>query len=122
MLTVHHLQRGQSERVVWLCEELGIQYELKLHQRNKKTYLAPEELAKLHPTSAAPVIEDNGKILAESGAIFEYILNIYGDGKLVVRPNEPNYMDYLYWLHFANGYFQPALSRYMLASRLGVDL
>jgi glutathione S-transferase len=67
------------------------------------------------------VIEDNGKILAETGAIVEYILAKYGNGKLVVTPDKPNYMDYLYWLHFANGYFQPALGRYMLAVRLGAD-
>jgi glutathione S-transferase len=74
-----------------------------------------------HPTGAAPVIEDNGIVLAESGAIAEYILNKYGNGKLVVTPNEPTYADYLYWLHFANGYFQPALTHYMLAQRLGQD-
>jgi glutathione S-transferase len=74
-----------------------------------------------HPTGAAPIIEDDGILLAESGAITEYILNKYGKGKLVVTPSEPNYADYLYWLHFANGYFQPALSRYMMAQRMGQD-
>ncbi|KIW03448.1 uncharacterized protein PV09_05218 [Verruconis gallopava] len=121
MLTVHHLQRGQSERIVWLCEELGIPYELKTYKRNPKTYRSPDELAKLHPTGAAPVIQDGDVLLAETGAITEYILNKYGEGKLVVGPDEPNYADYLYWLHFANGYFQPALSKYMTAERAGED-
>jgi glutathione S-transferase len=92
---------------------------LKTYQRNPKTYLSPPELAKLHPTGAAPIIEDDGGVLlAETGAIVEYILVKHGKGKLVVGPDAKNYTDYLYWLHFANGYFQPALSRF---SEFAVD-
>ncbi|KAH1296608.1 hypothetical protein KXX11_007787 [Aspergillus fumigatus] len=117
MLIVHHLQRSQSERIVWLCEELGIPYELRTYQRDAKTLLAPPELQQLHPTQAAPVIQDGTTTLAESGAIVEYILTKYGKGKLTVPPTADNYADYLYFLHFANGYFQPALVGYSTVLR-----
>lgn len=117
-LTVHHLQRGQSERIVWLCEELGLDYELKTYKRDPKTFRSPPELANLHPTGAAPIIQDSDDdggrkiLLAETGAIVEYILVKYGKGRLVVGPDDEGYAEYLYWLHFANGYFQPALARF----------
>ncbi|PKX89845.1 putative alpha-1,6-mannosyltransferase subunit [Aspergillus novofumigatus IBT 16806] len=115
MLTVHHLQRSQSERIVWLCEELSIPYELKTYQRDAKTLLAPPELQQL------PVIQDGSTTLAESGAIAEYILTKYGNGKLVIPPTADNYADYLYFLHFANGYFQPALVGYSTVLRSGIS-
>ncbi|GAQ11651.1 glutathione S-transferase 3 [Aspergillus lentulus] len=121
MLTVHHLQRSQSERIVWLCEELGIPYELKTYQRDAKTFLAPPELQQLHPTKAAPVIQDGTTTLAESGAIVEYILTKYGNGKLAIPHTADNYADYLYFLHFANGYFQPALVGYSTVLRSGIS-
>ena len=111
VLTVHHLGRSQSERIVWLCEELGLDYELKVY--NRSPMLAPPELKKLHPSQGAPVITDGDVTLAESGAITEYILVKYGKGKLAVGPEEKNYADYLYWLHFANGTLQNAVSRNM---------
>lgn len=111
VLTVHHLGRSQSERIVWLCEELGLDYELKVYKRSP--VLAPPELKKLHPSQSAPVITDGDVTLAESGAIMEYILVKYGKGKLVVGPEEKNYADYLYWLHFANGTLQSSASRVM---------
>ena len=111
VLTVHHLARSQSERIVWLCEELGIDYELKVY--NRCPILAPPELKRLHPSESAPVITDGDVTLAESGAIAEYILVKYGKGKLVVGPGDKNYVDYLYWLHFATGTLQPSLSRNM---------
>ncbi|KAK5113996.1 hypothetical protein LTR62_003119 [Meristemomyces frigidus] len=109
VLTVHHLQVSQSERIVWLCEELAIPYELKLYKRSP--LLSPPAYLALHPMGAAPVITDGDITLAESNAITEYILNIYGDGKLVVQPGEKGYAEYLYWLHFANGTLQPAFGR-----------
>ena len=111
VLTVHHLSRSQSERIVWLCEELGIDYELKVYDRCP--ILAPPELKRLHPSESAPVITDGDVTLAESGAIAEYILVKYGKGKLVVGPDDKNYVDYLFWLHFAMGTLQPSLSRTM---------
>ena len=111
VLTVHHLGRSQSERIVWLCEELGLDYELRVYDRSP--LLAPPELKKLHPLETAPVITDGDVTLGESGAIMEYILVKYGKGRLVVGPAEDNYADYLYWLHFANGTLQLSVSRNM---------
>lgn len=95
-LTVHHLQVSQSERIVWLCEALGIDYDLKLYQRHP--YLSPPEYLALHPLGAAPVItDDGGVLLAESEACVEYIIHVHGGGRLTVKPGEKNYADSLYW-------------------------
>ncbi len=118
MLTIHHLGRSQSERVVWLCEELGLDYELILYRRDPVTVLAPPELKALHPLGSAPLMTDGGPALAESGAIVEYILAKYGAGKLVVGPDEPEFADYLHWFHFANGTLQLAMSRCFYLRRL----
>src|SRR6185437_396722 len=118
MLTIHHLGRSQSERVIWLCEELGLDYKLQRYQRDAHTLLAPPELKALHPLGAAPLIEDDGVWLAESGAIVEYVLGKYGHGRLAFGPQAPEYAAYLYWLHFANGTLQPAMGRNMIVSRL----
>ena len=80
MLTVHHLGKSQSERIVWLCEELAIPYELKHYVRDAVTILAPPELKALHPLGTAPVITDGDVVLAESGAVVDYILAKYGSG------------------------------------------
>ena len=84
MLTVHHLGKSQSERIVWLCEELGIPYELKRYTRDPVTMLAPAEYKALHPIGAAPVITDGELVLAESGAVVDYIVAKYGNGRLVL--------------------------------------
>jgi glutathione S-transferase len=107
MLTVHHLGVSQSERIVWLCEELEIPYELKRYDR-APTGMAPPEYKALHPLGAAPVITDDGLVLAESAAIMEYVIARYGQGRLAVAADQPGYADYLYWFHFANGTFMPA--------------
>jgi glutathione S-transferase len=120
MLTIHHLGISQSERIVWLCEELGIPYELKHYTRDPVTRLAPPELAALHPMGAAPVITDGDVVLAESGAIVEYINTRYGGGRLALKPDHPDYAQYLYWFHFANGSFQPALGRNSVLRRASV--
>lgn len=111
VLTVHHLGRSQSERIVWLCEELDLDYDLIVYDRSP--ILAPPELKKLHPSETAPIITDGDVTLAESSAITEYILTKYGHGRLQIPPSEKNYADYLYWLHFANGTLQPAITRTM---------
>lgn len=118
MLTVHHLGKSQSERIVWLCEELGVPYELKCYERDRATMLAPPEYKALHPIGAAPVITDGATVLAESGAIVEYIIAKHGAGRLSVAPTEANFADYLYWFHFANGTLQPAMGRNMILRRL----
>ncbi len=113
MLTIHHLGKSQSERVVWLCEELGLPYELKTYARDPVTILAPPELKALHPIGAAPLIEDDGVVLAESGAIVEYIIARHGGGRLAAGPDDPDFAQYLYWFHFANGNLQPSMGRNM---------
>ena len=118
MLTVHHLGKSQSERILWLCEELGLPYELKRYQRDAVTQLAPPELKALHPMEAAPLISDGDLLLAESGAIVEYILAKYGQGRLALPVDDPHFADYLYWLHFSNANLQATLGRSMTVGRL----
>ena len=118
MLTVHHLGKSQSERIVWLCEELGIPYELKIYDRDAVTRLAPPDYKALHPLGAAPVIEDGDVLLAESGAIVDYIVAKYGKGRLTLAPEHPDFAQFLYWFHFANGTLQPATGRNMILGRL----
>ena len=118
MLTVHHLGKSQSERIVWLCEELGIPYELKRYTRDAVTILAPADYKALHPIGAAPVITDGELVLAESGAVVEYILAKYGNGRLTLRADDPNFAQFLYWFHFANGTLQANLGRLMILNRL----
>jgi glutathione S-transferase len=117
MLIVHHLGKSQSERIVWLCEELGIPYELKRYDRNPATILAPAEYRALHPIGAAPVITDGDLVLAESGAIIEYVIAKHGGGRLALGPNHPDFTAYLYWFHFANGTLQPVMGRKSLLRR-----
>ena len=114
MLIVHHLGKSQSERIVWLCEELGIPYELELYERDPVTILAPPDLKALHPIGAAPVIFDGDVVLAESGAIVEYIIAKYGNGRLALRLGHPDFATYLFWFHFANGNLQPNMGRNMI--------
>ena len=104
-LTVHHLGISQSERVVWLCEELGIDYEFKRYDRRADNRLAPDELKALHPAGMAPVIQDGDLVLAESGAICEYIDRKYGAENHCPRPDHPDFADHLFWFHFSNGTF-----------------
>jgi glutathione S-transferase len=113
-LIVHHLQVGQGERIPWLLEELGIPYELKLYKRSPM--LSPPELKAKHPLGASPVIEDltdpsNPITLAESGAICEYIIHRYANGRLSLPPAHKNFSDYLYWFHFSNATLQASLFR-----------
>ncbi len=120
MLTVHHLGKSQSERIVWLCEELGIPYELKVYDRHPVTRLAQADYKALHPIGAAPVITDGDLVLAESGAIVEYITAKYGKGRLTLGPDHPDFAQFLYWFHFANGTLQPATGRNMILGRLNL--
>ena len=120
MLTIHHLGRSQSERIVWLCEELDLPYELTRHDRDPVTILSPPALRALHPIGAAPVIEDDGLLLAESAAIVEYIAVKHAGGRLRLGPEHPDYAAFLYWFHFANGNLQPVLGRSMMIGRAGL--
>jgi len=117
MITVHHLQASQSERIVWLCEEIGIHYELKSYSREPNG-AAPPTYKALHPQGTAPVITDGALALAETGAIVDFILTRHGGGRLVVDPQASNFPDYLYWLHFGNGFFVPAAMMGIVAARM----
>lgn len=117
MLKIHHLGHSQSERIVWLCEELGLAYQLEHHTRDPVTILSPPALKALHPLGAAPVIEDGELLLAESAAIVEYLIVQHGGGRLKLGPEHPDYVPYLYWFHFANGNLQPVMGRLMVLNR-----
>jgi glutathione S-transferase len=105
MLTVHHLRQSQSERIVWLCEELEIDYTLKLYERRSDNRLAPDDYKALSPMGIAPVITDGDLVLGESGAICDYVTARHGDGRLVPAADHPDFADHLFWFHYANGTF-----------------
>jgi glutathione S-transferase len=121
MITVHHLGVSQSERVVWLCEELGIPYVLKRYDRDPTTRMAPAAYKALHPMGIAPVITDGDVVLAESGAILEYLMARHGGGSLSVSSQQANFPDYLFWFHFANGTLMPSEMGSMIAHFLKLE-
>lgn len=109
MITVHHLEKSRSHRVLWLLEELELEYELKEHKRDPKTMLAPKELRRIHPLGKAPIVTDGDKTLAESGAILEYLVTTYGNGRMIPPANTPERLRYTYWMHYAEGSAMPPL-------------
>ena len=117
MIKIHHLGVSQSERIVWLCEELELPYAIQHYVRDPVTRLSPPELKALHPLGAAPVIEDGELMLAESAAIVEYIIVKHGGGRFKPGPAHPDYASFLYWFHFSNGTLQPALLRLLSMQR-----
>ncbi len=119
MITVHHLNNSRSQRVLWLLEELGIPYEIKKYQRDAQTMLAPPELTRVHPLGKSPVITDNNVTVAESGAIMEYLLETYGNGRLAPRPGTEDRRRFTYWMHFAEGSAMPPLLLKLIFDRIG---
>ncbi len=119
MIVVHHLGISQSDRIVWLMEELGLAYALKLYQRDPTTRLAPADYRALTPFGTAPVITDGDLVLGESAAIIDYVIDTYGDGRFKIRAGEPGFADYLFWFHFANGSLMPAAMVDMVANMVG---
>ncbi|QUC20731.1 uncharacterized protein UV8b_04972 [Ustilaginoidea virens] len=117
-LIVHHLGISQSERIPFLCEELGIEYRLVVYKRAPKH--APPEYKVLHPQGTAPVIQDGEVTLAESGACMEYIGRKHGGGRLWVEPADEAYAHFIYWWHWANGTFQPTIGRVMMCRAAGL--
>lgn len=109
VIIVHHLDDSRSQRILWLLEELGLPYEIQQHKRDPETRLAPPELRQIHALGKSPVIEDGGKVVAESGAIIDYVLRNYGNGRLAPAPSDTNYDDYVHWMHYAEGSGMPAL-------------
>jgi len=118
MITVHHLNNSRSQRVLWLLEELGLEYDIKRYQRNPATMLAPPELRKVHPLGKSPVITDDDLTIAESGAIIEYLVGRHGNGRLVPSPDSPERLRYTYWMHFAEGSAMPPLLLALIFGRL----
>lgn len=109
MITVHHLEMSRSQRVLWLLEELGLPYEIKVYPRDPKTRLAPVALKQIHPMGKSPVITDGDLVVAESGAILEYLMDRYGpsaaqtDAPIMTLPGTPEHLQCRYWMHFAEG-------------------
>ena len=118
MIVVHHLNNSRSQRVLWLLEELGVPYEIKRYTRDPKTLLAPKELRAVHPLGKAPVVTDGGLVLAESGAIIEYLIERYGDGRLIPQAGTPARLRYRYWLHYAEGSAMPPLLLKLIFDRI----
>jgi glutathione S-transferase len=119
VLTVHHLERSRSHRVLWLLEELGVPYELARYQRDPKTILAPPELAAVHPLGKSPVVTEDGAVIAESGAILEYLAEHHGGGKWVPAAGTPAHQRCRYFLHYAEGSLMPILLVKLIASKVG---
>ncbi|WP_297577309.1 glutathione S-transferase family protein [uncultured Deefgea sp.] len=103
MIEVHHLNESRSRRITWMLEELGLPYEVITYQRDAKTRLAPPELMQIHPLGKAPVLRDNGEVLIESGAIIEYLVRQYGNGRFAPAIGTPDYNRYIQFLHYAEG-------------------
>lgn len=119
MLTIHHLGLSQSERIIWLCEELGVPYELIRYERDPSMG-APQAYKDLHPASTAPVITDGDLVLAETCAIVEYIVQKHGGGRLMPGPGHPDYAAFLFWHHYANGSVMPAFMMDMVSKSAGL--
>jgi glutathione S-transferase len=118
MITVHHLNNSRSQRILWLLEELGLDYKIKRYQRDPQTMMAPASLRAVHPLGKSPVITDDNITLAESGAIIEYLVQRYGQGKLSPPAGTPEYLRYRYWLHYAEGSLMPPLLLNLIFSEI----
>ena len=119
MLLVHHLENSRSQRVLWLLEELGLPYEIRRYARDRKTMLAPPELKRIHPLGKSPVIEDDGLVVAETGAIVEYLVDKAG-GSLGPPPDREAVLCYRHFLHYAEGSMMPPLLALLVVNRLGL--
>jgi glutathione S-transferase len=118
MITVHHLNNSRSQRVLWLLEELGLDYEIVRYERDPKTLLAPDALKRVHPLGKSPVITDDGQTIAETGAIIEYVAERYGAGRLAPPRGTPEHLRYVYWLHYAEGSAMPPLLLKLVFQRI----
>ena len=118
MLTLHHLENSRSQRILWLLEELGIEYKVKKYKRDKETQLAPPEMVKVHPLGKSPVVTDDELTVAESGAIIEYLLGNYGDGNLVPAEGTPERLAYTYWMHYAEGSLMPFMVLSLIMNKI----
>lgn len=119
MITVHHLNNSRSQRILWLLEELGLDYEIASYKRDATTNLAPDALTKIHPLGKSPVITDSGTPIAESGAIVEYLIRKYGKGKFMPAENAADFVPWLHWMHYAEGSAMLPVMLTMYTMRLG---
>jgi glutathione S-transferase len=118
MIVVHHLNNSRSQRILWLLEELGLDYEIKKYQRDPKTMLAPPELKAVHALGKSPVITDGANVVAESGAIIEYLVERYGQGRFIPPAGTPEKLRYTHILHFAEGTGMPPLLMKLIFDRI----
>lgn len=119
MILVHHLENSRSQRILWLLEELGLDYEVRRYARDRKTMLAPPELRRVHPLGKSPVIEDSDRVVAETGAIVEYLVEKAG-GRLGPPGNRDSVLRYRHFLHYAEGSLMPPLFALLVVNRLGL--
>jgi glutathione S-transferase len=117
MIIVHHLENSRSQRVIWLLEELGLDHEIRRYQRNPRTMLAPPELKRVHPLGKSPLIEDDGRVIAETGAIVEYLVD-KAEGRLGPPSNRDAVLRYRHFLHYAEGSLMPPLFTKLVLSRV----
>jgi glutathione S-transferase len=118
MIVLHHLNNSRSQRILWLLEELGVEYEVKRYQRDAKTMLAPPALRAVHPLGKSPVLTDGDLTLAESGAIIEYLVERYGEGRFIPAAGTPERLRYTFWLHYAEGSAMPPLLMALVFHRI----
>ena len=118
MIVLHHLNNSRSQRILWLLEELGLEYEVKRYERDRKTMLAPPELRAVHPLGKSPIVTDGDLALAESGAILEYLIERYGAGRFIPAAGTPERLRYAFWLHYAEGSAMPPLLLALVFGRI----
>lgn len=118
MIVVHHLENSRSQRILWMLEELGVAYEVRRYDRDPETQLAPPELFDIHPLGKSPVITDGDSVIAESGAIVEYLARVHGNNRWSPEVGTPAYNDYIYWLHYAEGSLMPPLLLNLVFNRI----
>lgn len=121
MLKLHHLEHSRSLRILWLLEELGLDYELVIYSRDPETLRSPPELEAVHPMKKSPLLEDGERMILESGAIVEYLTQVKAGGHLAHQPDSPHYVDYLHWLHFVEGSLMCPLVYLLIAKFTGCD-
>lgn len=118
MITVHHLENSRSQRILWMLEELGVEYEVRRYERDKKSNLAPPELKQIHPTGKSPVIDDDGVVVAETGAILEYLVAKHGNGRMIPAADTPERLRYTYWMHAGEGSVMPFMVMSLVFSKV----
>lgn len=118
MIKIHHLEHSRSQRILWLMEECSIPYEIVHYKRDAETMLAPDSLKQVHPLGKSPVLEEDSIIVAETGAIIEYVIERHGGGRLKPPPGTPEARAWTYWMHYAEGSAMPPLLMKLVFERL----